>query len=97
MFKRPVGASFGFGGKLVSFHPSQSIGSEVLLVANVFFSTCFCFVSNSFPCLPFQVYMHSLVTEHTLVDRSTEFEAAIKNGEKSSLRILCDKKAEESK
>lgn len=70
-FKRPVGASFGFGGKLVSFHPSQSIGSEV--------------------------YMHSLVTEHTLVDRSTEFEAAIKNGEKSSLRILCDKKSEESK
>lgn len=23
-YKRPVGASFGFGGKLVSFHPGSS-------------------------------------------------------------------------
>ncbi|PIA29578.1 hypothetical protein AQUCO_05800010v1 [Aquilegia coerulea] len=71
--KRSVGASFGFGGKLVSFHPSQSVGG------------------NS------EVYVHDLVTELSLVDRSSEFEAAMQNGEKSSLRILCDKKSQESK
>lgn len=41
--------------------------------------------------------MHELVTEHTLVSRSTEFESAIRNGEKASLRELCEKKSEESK
>lgn len=40
--------------------------------------------------------MHSLVTEQSLVDRSSEFESAIQNGERSSLRALCDKKAQES-
>lgn len=25
-YKRPVGVSFGFGGKLVSFHPKSSVG-----------------------------------------------------------------------
>ncbi|PQQ17145.1 protein transport protein SEC31 homolog B [Prunus yedoensis var. nudiflora] len=30
-----------------------------------------------------EVYVHSLVTEHSLVNRSSEFEAAIQNGEKS--------------
>ncbi|KAL5703467.1 hypothetical protein ACHQM5_028555 [Ranunculus cassubicifolius] len=76
-FKRPVGASFGFGGKLVSFHPSQSSGTNSVV--------------NS------EVYVHSLVTEKNLVSRSTEFEAAIQDREKASLRILCDKKSEESK
>ncbi|KAF5180814.1 transport protein SEC31-like protein, partial [Thalictrum thalictroides] len=71
--KRSVGASFGFGGKLVSFHPSQSVGG------------------NS------EVYVHDLVTELSLVDRSSEFEAAMQNGEKSALRVLCDKKSQESK
>ncbi|KAJ4978081.1 hypothetical protein NE237_008861 [Protea cynaroides] len=75
--KRPVGASFGFGGKLVSFHPSSSPTSAP--------------VGNSL------VYVHSLVTELNLVSRSTEFEAAIQNGEKSSLRLLCEKNSEESK
>ncbi|KAM5552083.1 hypothetical protein ABKV19_026777 [Rosa sericea] len=69
-YKRPAGASFGFGGKIVSFHPSSSGVSEV--------------------------YVHSLVTEQSLVDRSSEFESAIQNGERSSLRALCDKKAQES-
>ncbi|KAJ9158851.1 hypothetical protein P3X46_024396 [Hevea brasiliensis] len=71
-YKRPAGVSFGFGGKLVSFHPrsSSASASEVLL--------------------------HNLVTEHSLVSRSSEFEAAIQNGEKSSLKALCEKKSQES-
>ncbi|CAN8280575.1 unnamed protein product [Cochlearia groenlandica] len=75
-YKCPVGASFGFGGKLVSFHAkapqkgSASIPSEVLL--------------------------HSLVTEQSLVSRTSEFDAAIENGEKASLRSLCEKKSKET-
>jgi protein transport protein SEC31 len=42
------------------------------------------------------VHVHNLVIEQTLVSRSTEFEAAMQNGDKSSLRALCDKKSEES-
>ncbi|KAI3996215.1 hypothetical protein MKX01_000011 [Papaver californicum] len=44
-----------------------------------------------------EVYIHDLVTELSLVSRSTEFEAAIQDGEKTSLRALCDKKSQESK
>ncbi|CAA6671881.1 unnamed protein product [Spirodela intermedia] len=40
-----------------------------------------------------QVYMHSLVTESSLVSRSTDFVAAIENGEKGSLRVLCEQKS----
>lgn len=40
--------------------------------------------------------MHNLVTEHGLVTRSSEFEAAMQNGERSSLRLLCEKKSQES-
>ncbi|GMP41389.1 hypothetical protein CsSME_00011514 [Camellia sinensis var. sinensis] len=43
-----------------------------------------------------EVYVHNLVTENSLVSRSSEFEAAIQNGERSSLRLLCDKKSQES-
>lgn len=43
-----------------------------------------------------QVFVHTLVTEHSLVSRSSEFEAAIQNGERSSLRALCDRKSQES-
>lgn len=43
-----------------------------------------------------QVCVHNLVTEDSLVSRSSEFEAAIQNGERSLLRILCDKKSQES-
>jgi protein transport protein SEC31 len=42
------------------------------------------------------VHVHNLVIEQTLVSRSTEFEAAMQNGDKSSLRALCDNKSEES-
>ncbi|KAJ1696799.1 hypothetical protein LUZ63_005311 [Rhynchospora breviuscula] len=75
--KCPTGASFGFGGKFVSFRASPSVPNA----SN----------TNS------EVYVHELVTEHTLVSRSTEFESAIKNGEKASLRALCEKKSEESR
>ncbi|XP_077247850.1 protein transport protein SEC31 homolog B-like [Tasmannia lanceolata] len=43
-----------------------------------------------------QVYVHNLVTESSLVSRSTEFEAAIQNRENISLRILCERKSTES-
>ncbi|KAE9593486.1 putative transcription factor WD40-like family [Lupinus albus] len=74
-YKRPTGLSFGFGGKLVSFHPKAS-------------------AAGSPPAS--EVYVHSLVTEDSLVSRSSEFEAAVQNGEKSLLRVLCDKKSQES-
>nr|POE69684.1 protein transport protein sec31 like b [Quercus suber] len=62
-YKRPAGASFGFGGKLVAFRPRPS----------------------------------AAVTEDSLVSRSSEFEAAIQNGERSLLRVLCEKKSQETK
>lgn len=39
-YKRPVGVSFGFGGKLVSFHPKSAVGgastgSEVCIAEGV--------------------------------------------------------------
>lgn len=40
--------------------------------------------------------VHSLVTEQSLLIRSTEFEADIQDGDKISLRALCDKKSKES-
>jgi protein transport protein SEC31 len=40
--------------------------------------------------------VHNLVTEDSLVSRSSEFEAAVQNGERSLLRVLCDKKSQES-
>ncbi|KAL2982866.1 hypothetical protein AAZX31_12G010300 [Glycine max] len=75
-YKRPTGVSFGFGGKLVSFHPRASAAGS--------------------PAGASEVYVHNLVTENGLVSRSSEFEAAIQNGERSLLRVLCEKKTEES-
>ncbi|CAL9088000.1 unnamed protein product [Musa acuminata var. zebrina] len=43
-----------------------------------------------------EVYVHDLITEQSLVRRSTEFEAAIQNGEKASLCALCEKKSHDS-
>ncbi|OWM78412.1 hypothetical protein CDL15_Pgr016136 [Punica granatum] len=73
--KRPVGASFGFGGKLVSFQSRSS--------------------PTGGPSVSSEVLVHNVVTEQTLVSRSSEFEAAIHNGERSSLRALCEKKSQE--
>ncbi|ONM56748.1 Imidazole glycerol phosphate synthase hisHF chloroplastic, partial [Zea mays] len=38
-----------------------------------------------------RVHVHNLVIEQSLVSQSTEFEAAIQNDDKSSLRALCEK------
>ncbi|KAK2351558.1 Protein transport protein Sec31B [Trifolium repens] len=43
-----------------------------------------------------EVYVHNMVTEDGLVSRSSEFETAIQNGERTLLRVLCDKKTQES-
>ncbi|CAK7330966.1 unnamed protein product [Dovyalis caffra] len=43
-----------------------------------------------------EVFLHNLVTEDSLVSRSSEFESAIQNGEKALLKALCDKKSQES-
>lgn len=75
-YKRPVGASFGFGGKLMWFRPRPSAAGV--------------------PAGGSEVYVHNLVTEDSLVIRSSDFEAAIQNGERSLLRVLCDKKSQES-
>lgn len=40
--------------------------------------------------------MNTLVTEKGLVGRSSEFEAAIQNGERSALKVFCDRKSQES-
>ncbi|KAG6679763.1 hypothetical protein I3842_13G008400 [Carya illinoinensis] len=74
--KRPVGVSFGFGGKLMWFCPRPSPAGV--------------------PAGGSEVYVLNLLTEDSLVSRSSEFETAIKNGERSSLRVLCDKKSLES-
>lgn len=44
----------------------------------------------------FQVFLHKLATENNLAGSSSEFEAAMQSGERSSLRLLCDKKSQES-
>ncbi|XP_047340406.1 protein transport protein SEC31 homolog B-like [Impatiens glandulifera] len=43
-----------------------------------------------------EVYVHNLVTEQSLESRSSEFEVAIQNWDRSSLRLICDRKSQES-
>ncbi|PWA98106.1 WD40/YVTN repeat-like-containing domain, Ancestral coatomer element 1, Sec16/Sec31 [Artemisia annua] len=71
-YQRKAGVTFGFGGKLVSFHPSGSQSGRS------------------------EVNVRDLVTELNLVSTSSEFEAAMKSGDRSSLRLLCDQKYQES-
>ncbi|KAI3510914.1 hypothetical protein L1887_18053 [Cichorium endivia] len=71
-YQRKAGVSFGFGGKLVSFHTTASSSGHS------------------------EVDVHELVTEHSLVSTSSEFEAAMSSGERPLLRHLCDKKSQES-
>lgn len=40
--------------------------------------------------------MHNLIAEDGLVSRSSEFEAAVKDGDRSSLKLLCERKSQES-
>ncbi|XP_071735877.1 protein transport protein SEC31 homolog B-like isoform X2 [Rutidosis leptorrhynchoides] len=70
-YQRKAGVSFGFGGKLVSFHSTGSSG-------------------------PSEVNVHDLVTEHNLVSTSSEFEAAMRSGDRSTLRVLCEQKSQDS-
>ncbi|GAB2300099.1 hypothetical protein Dimus_034139 [Dionaea muscipula] len=74
--RRPVGVSFGFGGKLVSYRlkssPAGPSGGSS------------------------EVYVHDFVTEGSLANRSSEFEAAIRDGERVSLRVLCERKSQEA-
>ncbi|GER48620.1 transport protein SEC31 [Striga asiatica] len=44
-----------------------------------------------------EIYLRDLVTEQGLVSRSSEFEVAIKNGDRSTLKLLCERKSQESK
>ncbi|EPS66280.1 hypothetical protein M569_08497 [Genlisea aurea] len=70
-YKRKAGVSFGFGGKLVTFHSHSSGGSS-------------------------EVNVHNLITEHDLISRSSEFEAAVQNGDRLALKALCGRKSQES-
>ncbi|KAK3008587.1 hypothetical protein RJ639_013167 [Escallonia herrerae] len=67
-----AGVSFGFGGKLVSFHSKDAAAGSS------------------------EVYVHNLVTEHDIASSSSEFDAAMQSGERSLLRLLCEKKSQES-
>ncbi|KAH6784836.1 transducin family protein / WD-40 repeat family protein [Perilla frutescens var. hirtella] len=94
-YKRKAGVSFGFGGKLVSFHSAESpAGSSEVCLQD--FRLPLAYITFSDSLSYFQVYVHNLVTEHDLISRSSEFEAAIQNGDRSALKLLCDKKSQES-
>ncbi|KAL3814781.1 hypothetical protein ACJIZ3_016049 [Penstemon smallii] len=71
-YKRKAGVSFGFGGKLISFHSTES------------------------PAGSSEVYVHNLVSENSLVSRSSDFENAIQNGDRSAVKLFCEKKSQES-
>lgn len=40
--------------------------------------------------------MHKVITEDSLVKRSSEFETAVNTSEKSALRLMCERKSEDS-
>jgi len=42
------------------------------------------------------VFMHKVITEDSLVKRSSEFETAVNTSEKSALRLMCERKSEDS-
>lgn len=44
---------------------------------------------------PSEVEVKTVITEHGLVSRSSEFETAIQDGERSQLRLFCEKKSQE--
>ncbi|KAK9056092.1 hypothetical protein SSX86_027180 [Deinandra increscens subsp. villosa] len=71
-YQRKAGVTFGFGGKLVSFHSTGSPSGRS------------------------EVNVRGLVTELNLVSSSSEFEAAMKSGDRSSLRLLCEQKYQEA-
>lgn len=64
--RRPCGASFGFGGKLVSFENLQQTVTNSMGVAQTQYKP--------------QVYMSRVVTEQELVDRSIKLETSLEAG-----------------
>lgn len=76
--KRPCGAAFGFGGKLVSFvNQRQQVSDSSGQVR---------FLDNGV------VNITQIVTENELVQRSEEFEKAIAGGDRGVLREFCGQK-----
>ena len=71
--KRPCGASFGFGGKLVTFEsvPKEANKSIVKLGKNLKIFLDFCAKSR---------FSGSVVTEQDLVQRSCKLETSLQNG-----------------
>ncbi|XP_042064302.1 protein transport protein SEC31 homolog B-like [Salvia splendens] len=43
-----------------------------------------------------EIFVHNLVTEHGLISQSSEFEMAIQNGDRTALKLLCERKSQES-
>lgn len=76
--RRPVGATFGFGGKLVTFnnHKVQATDATGQVVQR---DQCVLTLSQ-------------VVTEQDLVQRSEQFEQAIAGGEKPTLQAFCKDK-----
>ena len=71
--KRPCGASFGFGGKLVTFEsvPKEANKSIVKLGKNLKIFLDFCAK---------RLFLGSVVTEQDLVQRSCKLETSLQNG-----------------
>ncbi|XP_042006903.1 protein transport protein SEC31 homolog B-like isoform X1 [Salvia splendens] len=94
-YKRKAGVSFGFGGKLISFNSAeQPAGSSEVLLQYFRFLLAHITLSDSL--FYIQVFVHNLVTEHGLISRSSAFEKEIQNGDKSALKLLCERKSQES-
>ena len=94
-YKRKAGVSFGFGGKLISFNSAeQPAGSSEVCLQH--FRVLLAHITLSDSLFYIQVFVHNLVTEHGLISRSSEFEKEIQNGDKSALKLLCERKSQES-
>lgn len=82
--RRPVGATFSFGGKLVSFAAPQAAAKAELRVGVVPYAK--------------RLQLSSVTTNHDFVSRALEFESALTGLEAGTLdpRSLCDTKSAEA-
>ncbi|GFH27783.1 WD_REPEATS_REGION domain-containing protein, partial [Haematococcus lacustris] len=92
--KRPCGATFGFGGRLVTFANHRvtamdASGQQVQRDQGI--------VTLSQAVRSLRVVMMQVVTERELVARSEAFEAAIAGGDKTTLLSYCEVKAKAGK
>lgn len=78
--KRPAGATFGFGGKLISFANQKSQYTDATGA-----------VQHREHGV---ISVSQVITEHDLVGRSEQFEHAIAGGEKQTLQSYCMGKAQ---